>query len=136
MLNINIKMKVVILFFALVVSIIASDTEVGHKCIPRLCHFVCGTNGVTYNSPCFLTEAAYQTNQNLKIIYMGHCGYPLRNIYCNCPPIDDPHCASDGRTYRNLCEFNCFRENFSDLAFVKLGTCDKPLPEAPIDLCA
>lgn len=124
-------MKILVL---LVIVAVAAGRKT--KCLPKFCDFVCGTDGVTYNSICYLGEAKRE-KPYLKSLYFGHCGYPLRNVICNCDPAleDDLHCANDGRTYRNECLFQCMKNNFSYLEVVKYGKCAKPLPPPPMPLC-
>ncbi|KAK4873570.1 hypothetical protein RN001_012930 [Aquatica leii] len=42
---------------------------------------------------------------------------------CPCPRIFMPVCASNGRTYPNICEFNCVAEE-QHLRLLKRSACD------------
>lgn len=57
---------------------------------------VCGTDGVTYDNPCFAQCAG------VRVAYEGYC----QNA-CDCPRLWDPVCGTDGQTYANRCEAAC-----------------------------
>ncbi|XP_075972512.1 serine protease inhibitor dipetalogastin-like [Anticarsia gemmatalis] len=68
---------------------------------------VCGTDGRTYRNICVLqcVSRINQSQGNPPIFaqYGGAC----KKENCDCPPRDDPLCASDGNTYKNRCMLAC-----------------------------
>ncbi|GBP15490.1 Agrin [Eumeta japonica] len=95
----------------------------GPDCEPVL-RPVCGTDGLTYDSPCALDRAACLANKDIRLAYVGNCGEenPCARAICPwggscvsrggtaqcvCPSCDStlaPVCASDQNTYGSECK--------------------------------
>lgn len=89
--------------------------------------YVCGSNGVTYNGPCFLGCAPpWPRGANdpcLTVIYQGEC-----TTKCDCNDTCDYLCDSDGNTHGNMCAFNCAKLKYPNLTVAHPGRCwmDRP----------
>ncbi|KCV70885.1 hypothetical protein H696_01832 [Fonticula alba] len=106
---------------------------------------VCGSDGVTYGSPCIVERVACVMNSHLPgsgitVAYTGPCQSdtglcaslcaPLASNMCqrNCPAKNsrfDRVCGSDGKTYASAChlaESTCL--SYGEVTYVKTGTCN------------
>ncbi|CAL4097372.1 unnamed protein product, partial [Meganyctiphanes norvegica] len=101
---------------------------------------VCGTDGVTYLNECHLKVAACLKIQLILVASKGDCELCL-GVQCHyggrceagqcvcpneCPNMQDPVCASDGRTYQNECllqQAACGRH--TQLRVVFVGQCQE-----------
>ncbi|XP_033114003.1 uncharacterized protein LOC117114442 isoform X2 [Anneissia japonica] len=127
----------------------------GNMC-PNYCSLadldeVCGSDGLTYVSACFLELAACQPGQSdLRLAYRGHC---KRNVLPTsqsegvtqvpalgdaivaehsqeCCPLDlyDPVCArldTQEITFRSMCEIECmYMRQSLNIEIIKQGNCD------------
>lgn len=45
--------------------------------------------------------------------------------FCDCVPMDNPVCGSDGVTYKSKCKFMCAADKDSSLRILHLGSCDE-----------
>lgn len=111
---------------------------------PCICPYVldpvCGSDGKTYQNECLLNCARIQ-NPYLSVIRRGRCDgngiiiQPGPGVVqrppaiaqrppCICPYYLDPVCGSDGRTYQNICEFNCSKLYNLNLNILRKGRCD------------
>uniref|UniRef100_A0A6P7G7H8 Serine protease inhibitor dipetalogastin-like n=1 Tax=Diabrotica virgifera virgifera TaxID=50390 RepID=A0A6P7G7H8_DIAVI len=114
---------------------------------------VCGTNGKTYDNPCFLYCAEFMGQKNLKIKHKGSCKLIVLKLInklnmkiflflslclcllivisqanitiipCNCPLKLDPVCATDGKSYANPCHLGCSQRFHPDLKIKHKGAC-------------
>ncbi|XP_035431603.2 serine protease inhibitor dipetalogastin [Spodoptera frugiperda] len=74
---------------------------------PNIAIPVCGTDGKSYKNICYLQCISRYNQANGKpCIEVKHEG-PCEQDNCVCPLNIDPVCASDGKTYNNLCQFHC-----------------------------
>ena len=75
------------------------------KFCPEFLDPICGSDGVTYDNPCFLARESCQEKKVIVAVSRGPCpfgedplGPPCPNL---CPLIYRPVCGSDGNTYDN-----------------------------------
>ena len=71
---------------------------------------VCGNDGRNYTTGCHLSVArcrARKIGQRLYIVNTGYCqsSKPVSQCHLNCTERRTPVCASDNKTYKNLCLF-------------------------------
>lgn len=54
---------------------------------------------------------------------------------CVCPRIYDPQCATDGETYANMCEFECYQKARSpSLRIAHRGACEEDEELIPVEV--
>lgn len=82
-------------WLSLAISIVAANS---HEQCPRM--DMCGSDGVTYENLCTLTEAQVE-KPGLKVVYSGACGKPDDEKLCAVCPERKRLCGNDGRTYNN-----------------------------------
>ncbi|XP_074641075.1 uncharacterized protein LOC141898845 [Tubulanus polymorphus] len=115
-----------------------------YKCAPLRLP-TCASNDQTYENPCQLWRAMCLDKQ-LKLLRKGHCkdlaltdeaiekrflngplARRLSEIWCRqgykCAPFDQPLCASNGKTYRNVCELWKAMCLDRDLTLKRKGKC-------------
>lgn len=78
---------------------------------------VCGSDGETYPTECYLNCIREKSNPELKLLNEGECEP------CFCPKLSKIVCGSDGITYSNKCELNCARRYNFNLSIFKKGEC-------------
>ncbi|XP_075980434.1 serine protease inhibitor dipetalogastin-like isoform X2 [Anticarsia gemmatalis] len=84
---------------------------------------VCGSDGITYPSLCFLKCRAYKTQKLITIKNEGQCRNQ-QELNCNSCSLElKPRCGTDGKTYANLCVFNCHKKRNPSLQVAHLGGC-------------
>ncbi|CAH1634977.1 unnamed protein product [Spodoptera littoralis] len=76
---------------------------------------VCGTDGKTYKNICYLQCISRHNQANGKPCIEVKCEGPCEQDNCICTLNVDPVCASNGKTYNNLCEFQCENRRRSQL---------------------
>ncbi|CAH2044132.1 unnamed protein product, partial [Iphiclides podalirius] len=108
---------------------------------PRHPNPVCGSDGQTYGSACFL-QCARSHNPDLTVASEGPCEPPTADpadeefarppfdirqeaTSCSCPRKAQPVCGSDDNTYHNPCMLDCARSGNSSLYMNKDGPCDR-----------
>ncbi|CAG9861988.1 unnamed protein product [Phyllotreta striolata] len=93
---------------------------------PNVVGKVCGSDGTTYDNICFL-ECFQQVKTNLVMVHEGACtpSEAKHPDECLCPDEEDIVCGSDGKDYRNECEFECMRKKYPRLELVSHKACPK-----------
>ncbi|PIK33691.1 Kazal-type proteinase inhibitor, partial [Apostichopus japonicus] len=62
---------------------------------------VCGSDGVTYGSPClFKAQSCRPEGSGLTAVYAGAC---IPTCGSECEALYDPVCGTDGATYNSVC---------------------------------
>lgn len=93
------------------------------KCIPaKVGEEVCGSDGKTYESGCYLFCMGIYRNENepcLTKVSDGACSSPE----CICSDPCNHVCGSNGQTYGNDCTLKCAQNQNPDLKKVKDGKC-------------
>ncbi|KAK5641401.1 hypothetical protein RI129_009948 [Pyrocoelia pectoralis] len=120
-------MKTILLIGALFVAlvwIVSTNAEEICPC-PRILMPVCASNGRTYNNMCEFECAAKKSN--LKLVKRSSCESDVDETnaeeICPCPRNYSPVCASNGRTFNNMCEFECVAKK-SNLKLLKRSACE------------
>jgi len=117
------------------------DEEPITECIcPLDYNPVCGSDGKTYNNVCSL-DCARRTNPSLTLATFGECSnevvvdlpaLPQKPIpynkhkdspRCFCTREYRPVCATNGKTYNNVCEFKCAKQTAKGLEIIAAGAC-------------
>jgi hypothetical protein len=104
-------------------------TTTPEKC-PKICTMewnpVCGSDLRTYGNPCMF-HIAHCHDNSLYMLRMGEC-QPQKDTeldQCDKPCTRDyiPVCASDQKTYANMCVFNNARCKNQGLSVLRVGEC-------------
>ena len=71
---------------------------------------VCGSDGRNYTTGCHLSVARCKAKRNgqlLKMVNTGFCknSKPVSLCHLNCTERRKPVCASDQKTYKNMCHY-------------------------------
>ncbi|KAH3884792.1 follistatin-like isoform X2 [Dreissena polymorpha] len=102
----------------------------------------CGTNLITYRNKCEFSKA-HCRNPNINLKHYGACDAsdglttpdPVKGAelvldfmctslsHMNCPVEEAKVCASNGRTYRNYCEYEKAKCTHRDISVVSYGDC-------------
>jgi len=101
------KIFAMIIMCAVMVSLVSSSRSCRRACNGHWSPF-CGTDGVTYRNKCVLNNAKCEAGTGcLLAAYQGRCVEDVaEQTTCppRCPRVEQPWCAHDGNTYKNLCE--------------------------------
>ncbi|KAG7166373.1 Serine protease inhibitor dipetalogastin-like 2, partial [Homarus americanus] len=92
-------------------------------CDPNEYKPVCGTNGVTYSSPCMFTQATCH-DPTIFISTQGECKKQCAKW---CSNTADPVCGTDGVTYESDCMLDNARCNDATLHLAYRGECGEIL---------
>lgn len=88
---------------------------------------VCGTDSQTYSNECAL-NCAKKTNPQLQVKYSGVCEQPqtlpVADDLCICTLEYSPVCASDNKTYSNICSLRCEQKKNPSLTVKFNGKCN------------
>lgn len=94
------------------------------SCVPpKQGEEVCGSDGNSYDSGCFLFCSGFYRNESEPCLTEVHKGRCKGGHKCVCNQPCAYVCGSDGQSYGNDCTLNCARKFNKHLKKVKNGRC-------------